>query len=184
MTRSCCKQRKGGTEGLSHPADRKKSHPQRRSDGELGLETTSWDALVYHSYFSVQVFSTDSSAPGQNTVKEGKMHWLPKPAALQRGGHRVQHRQQLGSQQLVSASVFSKQFFSEMLTITEICKRYIMKEMYQSPSSGGGVLPLPPHTGQNQSLPGGRGDGRQREGISCCSSHACSIRLPASLISH
>jgi len=69
MTRSCCKTGER-REGLSHPADRK-NHPQGRSDGGLGLEAVSWDALVYHSYFSAQVFNTDSSAPGQNSVKEG-----------------------------------------------------------------------------------------------------------------
>lgn len=50
MTRSSCKTEEG-REGLPHSADRKR-HPQQRLDGELGLETISWDALVYHSYFS------------------------------------------------------------------------------------------------------------------------------------
>lgn len=71
MARSCCKT----GEGTFPPSWQNPAYPQRRRDGELGLETISWDALItvaYHSYFSAQVFDTDSVAPGQNKSKEGK----------------------------------------------------------------------------------------------------------------
>lgn len=58
--------RKGGRDFPTHLREKE---PQKRSDGELGLETVSWDALVYPSCFSVWFFNTGSSAPGQNSVK-------------------------------------------------------------------------------------------------------------------
>lgn len=92
MTRPCCRAGAGREGGRDFPTQIAEKSILRGGDRwELCLDTISWDSRLSQRLFN-QVFNSDSSAPGQSSVREGRMPWLPKHAALGRAPR------QLGSQ--------------------------------------------------------------------------------------
>lgn len=200
MTRSLLKNR--GREGLSYGAFplswQNTNCLQRILDGGLGLEITSWNALVHHFAFSCgfskQIHPHSCVTRANQQRREVKMQWLPKCAALQRSSHPAQHRQQLGSQAVCQyTGVFQQSNFRWHVNIDRLLSHH-EGDSIKSPCKEGSqwkLLLFPPciaHLGQNQTelLAGGRGEGRWKEGVSGCSScaHSTYVSLILYYIRH
>lgn len=140
MTRSLLKNR--GREGLSYGAFplswQNTNHLQRILDGGLGLEITSWNALVHHCSFScgfskpIHPHSCVTRANQQR--RERKVQWLPKRAALQRSSHPAQHHQQLGSRVCQCTGVFQQSNFHWHVNIDRLLSHHegIMTALIES----------------------------------------------------
>lgn len=202
MTRSLLKN--WGREGLSYGAFplswQNTNRLQRILDGGLGLEITSWNALVHHFAFSCgfskQIHPHSCVTRANQQRREVKMQWLPKRAALQGSSHPAQHRQQLGSQGVCQyTGVFQQRNFHWHVNIDRLLPHHegdsINRVLPKKALSEGWVVLFPPciaHLGQNQTEPlaGGRGEGRWREGVSGCSScaHSTYVSLILYYIRH